>query len=226
MNVLRSATVHTTERPKARLQRHDLILHSSAHSHLDALLLSYLIFILASHSSSHIVPLCIHRLGRIRDIQLSSCSLSSLSFFPDPFRAAAAQPSMPPSKGSGSPIWGRVRRPRQRRQPQHARVVARRPQLSAPASASLHLSMYLSHGSASAGPAPSARVVLHVTRYALLLLNRQPSSPSAQYIHQHPVPYQHPSTTTIFYITIYLRSRCCFSILRLVLCRALPCILP
>ena len=60
------------------------------------------------------------------------------------------------------------------------------------------LSMYLSHGSASAGPAPSARVVLHVTRYALLLLNRQPSSPSAQYIHQHPVPYQHPSTTTIF----------------------------
>ena len=143
--------------------------------------MSYLIFILASHSSSHIVPLCIHRLGRIRDIQLSSCSLSSLSFFPDPFRAAAAQPSMPPSKGSGSPIWGRVRRPRQRRQPQSP--WARR---GVTASALLHphphrciyLCIYRMEVRALAPPPPPASsFTLHVTPFSFSTVN--------QAAHQH-----------------------------------------
>ena len=82
MNVLRSATGYTTERPKARLQRHDLIFHSSALTPrrtpplVTAHLHPRIAFVLAYRPALH------HRLGRIRDIQLSSCSLSLLSFFP------------------------------------------------------------------------------------------------------------------------------------------------
>ena len=190
--------------------------------------MSHLIFILASHSSSHIVPLCIHSLGRIRDIQLSSCSLSLLSFFPDPFCAAAAQPSMPPSKGSGSPIWGRVRRPRQRRQPQSP--WARR---GVTASALLHphphrciyLCIYRMEVRALAPPPPLASsFTLHVTPFPFSTVNQAAHQHNTFISIRYRISIRLPPP--FFYITIYLRSRCRFSILRLFLCRALPFILP